>query len=105
MGVPAAARWVKAPALSLQWHGFEPQPGAVGQGSSVATPVAWVAAEVQIQSLALGTSICPGCSATKKIPFSSLFLSFSLSLYIVIWLWIYRYTHTIIQLTLGQQRA
>ena len=30
MGVPLMAQWVEDPALSLQRHGFDPQPGAVG---------------------------------------------------------------------------
>ena len=28
---------VKNPELSLQWHGFNPQPGTVGKGPSIAT--------------------------------------------------------------------
>ena len=29
------AQWVKDPTLFLQWHGFDSQPGPVGQESSI----------------------------------------------------------------------
>lgn len=31
------APWVKGPAFSLWWPGFNSQPGAAGQGSGIAT--------------------------------------------------------------------
>ena len=46
-------QWVKDPALSLQWHKFNPWPGTAGYESSIATDVAQVAAVPQIRSLAL----------------------------------------------------
>ena len=52
LGVPTMVQQVKDLELSLWQHRFELWPSEVGQGSGVATAVAWVAARAWIPSLA-----------------------------------------------------
>ena len=63
---------VKDLVLSLWWCGFDPQPGAVGQGSCIAA-----GAVAQIQSLALELPCAEGVPPQKKWYEMSWFLLFS----------------------------
>ena len=60
------AQWVRDLALSLQWRRFDPSPGAVGLGSSVATAVGQVTAAARVLSLAWELPYAMGVAEKKK---------------------------------------